>query len=259
MAIGRGGYNTPAGAVPQKGRGGYNKQGRGGYNKMTMIQGRGGYNRQQAAQGRGGYNWANRIAIRLRQTCSPCSHVSLHVSGDDFVILVWSQPSILFSVALDEHSSHRYEHSSGILRRSDFDIILGRKHQFFQAFSGIFRHFPFDFIFRHRTYTNKDFGISVFSFNRSSNSAAFSGYIGFTALRAWKLEVHRLQSRKATSISRSFLGFENFRIMVKEMVIGLDVHYAGIGQFFGFWESIVKDTRGRTSKWANRTNQSRYS
>jgi len=58
MAIGRGGYNAPAGtAAPQKGRGGYNKQGRGGYNRIAALaQGRGGYNRQQAAQGRGGYN-----------------------------------------------------------------------------------------------------------------------------------------------------------------------------------------------------------
>lgn len=58
MAIGRGGYNTPAGTVPQKGRGGYNKQGRGGYNRTPVVQGRGGYNRQAATaiQGRGGYN-----------------------------------------------------------------------------------------------------------------------------------------------------------------------------------------------------------
>ncbi|RVX67527.1 hypothetical protein B0A52_08880 [Exophiala mesophila] len=59
MAMGRGGYNTPAGSAPQKGRGGYNKQGRGGYNRTPIVQGRGGYNRQQqqqAALGRGGYN-----------------------------------------------------------------------------------------------------------------------------------------------------------------------------------------------------------
>jgi hypothetical protein len=54
MAIGRGGYNTPA--APQKGRGGYNRQGRGGYNRTAIAQGRGGYNRQQPLQGRGGYN-----------------------------------------------------------------------------------------------------------------------------------------------------------------------------------------------------------
>jgi hypothetical protein len=59
MAIGRGGYNTPAAPMLQKGRGGYNRQGRGGYNRAatTIAQGRGGYNRQQqTAQGRGGYN-----------------------------------------------------------------------------------------------------------------------------------------------------------------------------------------------------------
>lgn len=52
MAIGRGGYNSPAGPIPQEKRGLYNKQGRGGYNRIVTAQGRGGYNRQ----GRGGYN-----------------------------------------------------------------------------------------------------------------------------------------------------------------------------------------------------------
>jgi hypothetical protein len=51
--------------------------------------------------------------------------------------------------------------------------------------------------------------------------------------------------------SWGFQGRGDFRIvvkdMVKDMVIGLDVHFVSVKEFFCFGESIVKGTGGRTS------------